>query len=99
MRTDIFVAAEMYTNQLIDGYKEQRKYVQLDVRKGRTCLKENQILMLVETIGEEKERALIGLAMDKAKTHEANGLHWISRSANKPTRITIPVRIMYIMLN
>ena len=74
MRTDIFVAAEMYTNQLIDGYKEQRKYVQLDVRKGRTCLKENQILMLVETIGEEKERALIGLAMDKAKTHEAQTL-------------------------
>ena len=79
----------MYTNQLIDAYKEQMKYVQYkqiapdlgispqmltDVRKGRTYLKENQILMLAEAIGEDKEKALIGLAMDKAKTHEAQTL-------------------------
>ncbi|TOB87505.1 hypothetical protein CGJ97_22230 [Vibrio parahaemolyticus] len=79
----------MYTNKLIDAYKEQMNYVQYkqiapdlgispqmltDVRKGRTYLKENQILMLAEAIGEDKEKALIGLAMDKAKTHEAQTL-------------------------
>ncbi len=45
-----------------------------DVRKGRTYLKENQILMLAEAIGEDKEKALIGLALDKAKTYEAQTL-------------------------
>ena len=60
----------MYTNQLIDAYKEQMKYVQYkqiahdlgvspqmitEVRKGRTYLNENQILMLAEAIGEDKE--------------------------------------------
>ncbi|EKO3803344.1 hypothetical protein LCE44_02790 [Vibrio harveyi] len=79
----------MYTNQLIDAYKEQMKYVQYkqiapdlgispqmltDVRKGRTYLKENQILMLAEAIGEDKEKALVGLALDKAKTYEAQTL-------------------------
>ncbi|EMI4265092.1 hypothetical protein V6448_001835 [Vibrio vulnificus] len=76
----------MYTNKLIDAYKEQMNYVQYkqiapdlgispqmltDVRKGRTYLKENQILMLADAVGEDKEKALIGLAMDKAKTYEA----------------------------
>ncbi|PIB17236.1 bacteriophage protein [Vibrio rotiferianus CAIM 577 = LMG 21460] len=115
----------MYTNQLIDAYKKQMKYVQYkqiapdlgispqmltDVRKGRTYLKENQILMLAEAIGEDKEKALIGLAMDKAKTHEAqtlwqsigkkfNGLYRISRNISKPTRTTISVRIMYNVVN
>ncbi|HCH5315237.1 TPA: hypothetical protein NKY78_000694 [Vibrio parahaemolyticus] len=79
----------MYTNQLIDAYKEQMKYVQYkqiapdlgispqmltDVRKGRTYLKENQILMLAEAIGEDKEKALVGLALDKAKSCEAQTL-------------------------
>lgn len=79
----------MYTNELIDAYKEHMNYVQYkqiapdlgispqmltDVRKGRTYLKENQILMLAEAVGEDKEKALIGLAMDKAKTFEAQAL-------------------------
>ncbi|HDY7960754.1 TPA: hypothetical protein RQK63_004313 [Vibrio vulnificus] len=76
----------MYTNKLIDAYKEQMNYVQYkqiapdlgispqmltDVRKGRTYLKENQILMMADVVGEDKEKALIGLAMDKAKSYEA----------------------------
>ncbi|MBY7669078.1 DUF3693 domain-containing protein [Vibrio anguillarum] len=79
----------MYTNKLIDAYKEQMNYIQYkqiahdlgvspqmltEVRKGRSYLNENQILMLAEAIGEDKEKALIGLAMDKAKTHEAQTL-------------------------
>ncbi|MDC5855739.1 DUF3693 domain-containing protein [Vibrio europaeus] len=79
----------MYTQKLIDAYKEQMKYIQYkqiaadldisqqmltDVRKGRTYLKENQILMLADVVGEDKEKALIGLAMDKAKTYEAQTL-------------------------
>jgi|GEM_PF-1144231 len=79
----------MYTNKLIDAYKEQMNYVQYkqiahdlgvspqmltEVRKGRSFLNENQILMIAEAIGEDKEKALIGLAMDKAKTHEAQTL-------------------------
>ncbi|EGU47030.1 bacteriophage f237 ORF10 [Vibrio ichthyoenteri ATCC 700023] len=76
----------MYTNKLIDAYKEQMNYVQYkqiahdlgvspqmitEVRKGRTYLNENQMLMLADAVGEDKEKALIGLALDKAKTHEA----------------------------
>ncbi|ELV8850503.1 hypothetical protein QNE68_000683 [Vibrio fluvialis] len=79
----------MYTNQLLDAYKTQMNYVQYkqiahdlgvspqmitEVRKGRTFLSENQILMLAEAVGEDKEKALIGLAMDKAKTYEAQAL-------------------------
>lgn len=79
----------MYTNQLIDAYKKQMNYVQYkqiahdlgvspqmltDVRKGRTYLKENQMLMLADAVGEDKEKALVGLAMDKAKTYEAQEL-------------------------
>ncbi|HCG9214668.1 TPA: hypothetical protein NJ617_003908 [Vibrio parahaemolyticus] len=79
----------MYTNKLIDAYKEQMNYIQYkqiahdlgvspqmltEVKKGRSYLNENQILMLAEAIGEDKEKALIGLAMDKAKTHEAQTL-------------------------
>ncbi|KHT47433.1 DUF3693 domain-containing protein [Vibrio sinaloensis] len=45
-----------------------------EVRKGRTYLNENQVLMLAEAVGEDKERALIGLAMDKAKSYEAQEL-------------------------
>ena len=88
----------MYTNQLLDAYKEQMKYVQYkqiahdlgvspqmmtDIRKGRNFLKENQVLMLAEAIGEDKEKALIGLAMDKAKTYEAQTLwHSIGKKFN-----------------
>ncbi|WP_332406105.1 DUF3693 domain-containing protein [Vibrio metschnikovii] len=76
----------MYTNKLIDAYKEQMNYVQYkqiahdldvspqmltDIRKGRAYLKENQVLMMAEAVGEDKEKAIIGLAMDKAKSHEA----------------------------
>ncbi len=76
----------MYTNKLIDAYKEQMNYVQYkqiahdlgvspqmitEVRKGRTYLNENQILMLAEAVGEDKEKALIGLALDKSKSYEA----------------------------
>ncbi|WP_050933015.1 DUF3693 domain-containing protein [Vibrio harveyi] len=76
----------MYTNKLIEAYKEQMNYVQYkqiahdlgispqmmtDIRKGRNFLKENQLLMLAEAVGENTEKALVGLAMDKAKTYEA----------------------------
>ncbi|EKO3579510.1 DUF3693 domain-containing protein [Vibrio metschnikovii] len=76
----------MYTNKLIDAYKEQMNYVQYkqvahdlgvspqmitEVRKGRTYLNENQVLMMAEAVGEDKEKAIIGLAMDKAKSYEA----------------------------
>nr|WP_010892521.1 DUF3693 domain-containing protein [Vibrio parahaemolyticus]BAA97268.2 hypothetical protein [Vibrio parahaemolyticus] len=79
----------MYTNKLLDAYKDKINYVQYkqiahdlgvspqmitEVRKGRTFLNENQILMLADAVGEDKEKALIGLAMDKAKTHEAQTL-------------------------
>ncbi|WP_274010489.1 DUF3693 domain-containing protein [Vibrio parahaemolyticus] len=88
----------MYTNQLLDAYKEQMRYVQYkqiahdlgispqmltDVRKGRSYLNEKQILMIAEAIGEDKEKALVGLAMDKAKTYEAQTLwHSIGKKFN-----------------
>ncbi|EKO5175823.1 hypothetical protein QUN98_003214 [Vibrio vulnificus] len=76
----------MYTNKLIDAYKKQMNYVQYkqiahdlgvspqmltDIRKGRNFLKEQQALMLADAVGEDKEKALIGLAMDRAKSYEA----------------------------
>jgi len=76
----------MYTNKLIEAYKTQMNYVQYkqiahdlgispqmmtDIRKGRNFLKENQLLMLADAVGENTEKALVGLAMDKAKTHAA----------------------------
>ena len=79
----------MYTQKLVDAYKMQMNYVQYkqvaadlgvspqmltDVRKGRTFLKENQILMMADVVGEDKEKALVGLALDKSKTHEAQTL-------------------------
>ena len=88
----------MYTNKLLDAYKEQMKYVQYkqiahdlgvspqmitEVRKGRSFLNEKQILMLAEAVGEDKEKALVGLAMDKAKTYEAQTLwHSIGKKFN-----------------
>ena len=89
----------MYTNKLLEAYKEQMRYVQYkqiahdlgispqmltDIRKGRNFLKENQVLMLAEAIGEDKEKALVGLAMDKAKTYEAQTLwHSIGKKFNE----------------
>ncbi|WP_076588741.1 DUF3693 domain-containing protein [Vibrio ostreicida] len=79
----------MYTNNLIDAYKEHMNYVQYkqvahelgisvqmltDIRKGRAFLKENLALMIAEKIGEEKEAVLIGLAADKAKTPQEQAL-------------------------
>ncbi|CAE6925234.1 hypothetical protein ACOMICROBIO_GDFFDHBD_02238 [Vibrio sp. B1REV9] len=79
----------MYSSKLLDAYKEQMNYVQYkqiahdlgvspqmltDIRKGRNFLKENQILMLAEAVGEDKEKALVGLALDKAKTYEAHAI-------------------------
>ncbi len=88
----------MYTNKLIDAYKTKMNYVQYkqiahdlgvspqmitEVRKGRTYLSENQILMLAEAVGEDKEKALVGLAMDKAKSYEAQTLwHNIGKKFN-----------------
>ncbi|MDC5808084.1 DUF3693 domain-containing protein [Vibrio europaeus] len=76
----------MYTEKLIDAYKEHMNYIQYkqvasdlgisnqmltDIRKGRAFLKENLALMIADQIGEEQETVLIGLAADKAKTpHE-----------------------------
>ncbi|PMH40319.1 antirepressor [Vibrio cyclitrophicus] len=79
----------MYTKKLIDAYKEHMNYVQYkqvasdlgistqmltDIRKDRAFLKENQVLMLADIVGEDKEKALVGLALDKAKTYEAQTL-------------------------
>ncbi|HGF3746764.1 TPA: DUF3693 domain-containing protein [Vibrio parahaemolyticus] len=88
----------MYTSKLIDAYKTQMNYLQYkqiahdlgispqmltDVRKGRTYLNEKQILMLAEAVGEDKEKSLVGLAMDKAKTYEAQELwHSIGKKFN-----------------
>lgn len=88
----------MYTNQLLDAYKKQMNYVQYkqiahdlgvspqmltDIRKGRNFLKEHQVLMLADAIGEDKEKALVGLAMDKAKSYEAQTLwHSIGKKFN-----------------
>ncbi len=80
---------EMYTETLIDAYKEHKNYVQYkqvasdlgmstqmltDIRKGRAFLKENLALMIADEIGEDKETVLIGLAADKAKTPQEQAL-------------------------
>ncbi|USD33947.1 MULTISPECIES: DUF3693 domain-containing protein [Vibrio] len=79
----------MYTEKLIDAYKEHMNYVQYkqvasdlgisvqmltEIRKGRAFLKENLALMIADTIGEEQETVLIGLAADKAKTPQEQAL-------------------------
>ncbi len=79
----------MYTNQLLDAYKSHMKFVQYkqvahelgisvqmltEIRKGRAYLKENKALFIAEQIGEDKERVLVGLASDKAKTYEEQAL-------------------------
>ena len=79
----------MYTEKLIDAYKEHMNYIQYkqvasdlgisvqmltEIRKGRAFLKENLALMIADTIGEEQETVLIGLAADKAKTPQEQAL-------------------------
>ena len=79
----------MYTQKLIDAYKEHMNYVQYkqvaadlgisgqmitEIRKGRSFLKENQALMMANAIGEDEEVVLIGLAADKAKTPREQAL-------------------------
>lgn len=79
----------MYTEKLIDAYKEHMNYIQYkqvasdlgisvqmltEIRKGRAFLKENLALMIAEQIGEEQETVLIGLAADKAKTPQEQAL-------------------------
>ncbi|ODS04736.1 DUF3693 domain-containing protein [Vibrio scophthalmi] len=79
----------MYTQKLIDAYKEHMNYVQYkqvaadlgisgqmitEIRKGRSFLKENQALMMADAIGEDQEVVLIGLAADKAKTPREQAL-------------------------
>lgn len=104
----------MYTNKLLEAYKEQMRYVQYkqiahdlgispqmltDIRKGRNFLKENQVLMLAEAIGEDKEKALVGLAMDKAKTYEAQALwHSIGKKFNGLGLSTITMSCMTFAL-
>jgi transcriptional regulator with XRE-family HTH domain len=104
----------MYTNKLLEAYKEQMRYVQYkqiahdlgispqmltDIRKGRNFLKENQVLMLAEAIGEDKEKALVGLAMDKAKTYEAQTLwHSIGKKFNGLGLSTITMSCMAFAL-
>ncbi|MDC5721950.1 DUF3693 domain-containing protein [Vibrio europaeus] len=79
----------MYTQKLIDAYKEHMNYIQYkqvaadlgisgqmitEIRKGRSFLKENQALMMADAIGEDEEVVLIGLAADKAKTPREQAL-------------------------
>ncbi|CAK4075878.1 DUF3693 domain-containing protein [Vibrio sp. 16] len=79
----------MYTEKLLDAYKEHMNYIQYkqvasdlgisnqmltDIRKGRAFLKENLALMIAEQIGEDQESVLIGLAADKAKTPQEQAL-------------------------
>ncbi|MDN3696832.1 DUF3693 domain-containing protein [Vibrio cortegadensis] len=79
----------MYTSNLLDAYKEHMKFVQdkqiahelglspqmiTEIRKGRSYLKENKALFIADQIGEDKEKVLIGLAADRAKTTEEQAL-------------------------
>lgn len=80
---------KMYINELLNAYKEQKKYVQdkqiahdLDIsvqklsgiRKGERYLTEREALFLAEEVGADKEMVLVYLAADKAKSHEAQTL-------------------------
>lgn len=79
----------MYTNQLLEAYKNHKNYVQYkqvahelgvsvqmltDIRKGRAFLKENLALMIADELGEDKESVLIGLAADRAKTPQEQAI-------------------------
>lgn len=79
----------MYTNNLIDAYKSHMNFVQYkqvahelglspqmltDIRNGRAHLKENLALIIADEIGEDKEKVLIGLAADRAKSPEEQAI-------------------------
>ncbi|MGD8123089.1 DUF3693 domain-containing protein [Vibrio sp. TRT 2004] len=76
----------MYSNKLLDAYKEARNYVQdkqiahdlglsrqkiSAIRNGQRYLTEDEALFLAETIGLSSEEVLVYLAADKAKTYKA----------------------------
>ncbi|MGL5466829.1 MAG: DUF3693 domain-containing protein [Shewanella sp.] len=79
----------MYTSNLIDAYKSHMKFIQYkqvahqlglspqmlaDIRNGRAYLKENLALIIASEIGEDKEKVLIGLAADRAKSPEEQAI-------------------------
>lgn len=79
----------MYINELLDTYKESKRYVQdkqiahdlgisrqkmSAIRKGERYLTENEALFLADEVGADKEMVLVYLAADKAKTYEAQTL-------------------------
>jgi len=76
----------MYSNKLLDAYKEAQNYVQdkqiahdlglsrqkiSAIRNGQRYLTEDEALFLAETIGLSSEEVLVYLAADKAKTYKA----------------------------
>lgn len=79
----------MYTNTLIDAYKEHMHFAQYkqvamelglkpqmltEIRKGRTHLNERIALFIADQIGEDKKKVLIGLAADRAKSPEEKAI-------------------------
>ncbi|NVJ57995.1 MAG: hypothetical protein HWE19_16695 [Vibrionaceae bacterium] len=79
----------MYINELLDAYKEHKKYIQdkqiahdlnisvqklSGIRKGERYLTENEALFLADAISADKEMVLVYLAADKAKSYEAQAL-------------------------
>ena len=76
----------MYANQLLDAYKDAKRYVQdkqiahdlnltpqklSNVRNGIRYLSENEAIFLAEEIGLNTEEVLILLAADKSKNYKA----------------------------
>nr|WP_087023027.1 hypothetical protein [Thaumasiovibrio subtropicus] len=76
----------MYTNYLLDAYKQAKNYVQdkqiahdlgvsgsqiTKIRQGHRFLPENQVIMLAKEANIDLEEAILGLAADKSKTYEA----------------------------
>lgn len=76
----------MYTNKLIDAYKDAKRYIQdkqvahdlnltpqklSNVRNGIRYLTESEALFMAEAIGLEAEEVLINLAAEKSKNYKA----------------------------
>ncbi len=76
----------MYSNKLLDAYKEAQNYVQdkqiahdlglsrqkiSAIRNGQRYLTESEAIFLAEKIGLSTEEVLVYLAADKAKTFQA----------------------------
>ncbi|EPQ9950468.1 DUF3693 domain-containing protein [Vibrio vulnificus] len=76
----------MYINQLLDAYKDAKRYVQdkqiahdlgistqklSNIRNGSRYLTETEALFIADEIGADKETVLVYLAADKAKSYEA----------------------------